>query len=278
MTRTLLKTIFLVVALTTLPAVSSAEEKSAQGVCAPAFTTPAEVAAASLVIFGERHGTNEAPALVYQFVCQMVMSGKSAGVALEIPSREQPLIDAYLASDGTHADRLALLRGSFWQSNFQDGRASTAMANLMENLRRLNAETNAVRVVAMDGGLPGMKRDESMARTLEATMGRSASDKWVALVGNVHAAKVSLFQSNPDYRSFAYHLAAVKPYSVSIEFRSGTAWNCMAVCGVSALSNQSDVGPNGFQLGVARFAGFDAAFRLTLATASQPAVGQVTAD
>lgn len=280
MIRILTKTFFSIalVLATAIPAITLAAEGSAQSACPSAFSTPPQVAAAYLVIFGELHGTNEAPALVAEFVCQALKTGKRAGVGLEISSSEQPSIDSYLASSGTPADRAALLRGPFWHRSFQDGRSSVAMANLIESLRRLKAETPAVQVVAMSSNLSGMRPDASMAQTLKEAMDTSASDKWVVLVGNVHAAKVSLIANNPDYQSLAYHLASAHPFSVNIEFGSGTAWNCKAVCGLSTLHSQGRVASNGFQLDTASRPGFDAVFQIITATASAPAISQMAVD
>lgn len=280
MIPTPMSTVFLsaLVLATAIPAVTLAAESSAPSACTSAFATPPEVAEESLVIFGELHGTNEAPALVAEFVCQALKSGRSAGVGLEISSREQPSIDSYLSSSGTPADRAALLRGAFWHRSFQDGRSSAAMANLIESLRRLKAASPAVQVVAMASSLPGMRPDASMAQTLKEAMDTSARDQWVVLVGNVHASKVSLIANNPKYQSLSYHLASAHPFSVNIEFGSGSAWNCNAVCGVSTFRSLNEVEPDGFQLGAALRPGFDAAFRIAIATASLPVAGQVNAD
>lgn len=259
-----------------VPATTLAGEGAAQSACTSAFTTLPEVAAASLVIFGELHGTKEAPALVAEFVCQIHRSGKRVGVGLEIFSSEQPLIDAYLASSGSPTDRATLLRGPFWHRNFQDGRSSTAMINLIESLRRLKSDTQAVQVFAIASSLPGMRPDASMALTLKEAINNFPKDIWVVLVGNVHASKVSLIANRADYQSLAYHLNSAHPFTINVEFDSGAAWNCQAACGVSALRSQSETAPSGFQLSTARSPGFDAAFRIGVATASLPAVDQVT--
>src|ERR1051326_1106924 len=86
----------------------------------------------SVLLLGEMHGTEESPAFVDRAACLAHKAGQPVTVALEIPVQEEPLISAYLSSQGGEKDRAALLRGSFWADPYQDGRRSKAMLGLIE--------------------------------------------------------------------------------------------------------------------------------------------------
>ena len=103
-----------------------------------------------VLLLGEIHGTDQAPRFTLDVVCAAAAADLPVIVGLEIPTREQPLVDRFLASTGAPGDRPALLRGSHWQSDYQDGRGSAAMADLLDGLRRLRQQGRKVRVVLFD--------------------------------------------------------------------------------------------------------------------------------
>jgi hypothetical protein len=53
-------------------------------------------------------------------------------VALELPQTDQPLLDKFFASQPPD---LSLLHSSFWLKDYQDGRTSIAMADLIARLK-----------------------------------------------------------------------------------------------------------------------------------------------
>src|SRR5690606_33409123 len=56
------------------------------------------------LIFGELHGTVEAPAAFAESVCAAVSSGKKVLVGLEFPESNTSALQEYLVSDGNEAD------------------------------------------------------------------------------------------------------------------------------------------------------------------------------
>lgn len=106
---------FLLLASTALASgVALADDKTT---CSWPLTMPAP----SLLLVGEVHGTNEAPALVGDLACASAKSGNAVVVALEVPIEEQARLDRFLTSDGTDADQKALLNSEFWTRRPQDG-------------------------------------------------------------------------------------------------------------------------------------------------------------
>lgn len=147
---------------------------------------PAAMPSPAVVLVGEIHGTDQAPAFVGQLACAASADGTAVTVALEISAQEQPRLDAYLASAGTPAARAAVLAGPFWTRSTQDGRSSTAMLALLERLRRLNADGRRVAVIAVDEERIGA-RDVGMAEQI--TRAVQPGRRVIALLGNVHASQ-----------------------------------------------------------------------------------------
>ncbi|MDX1644696.1 MAG: hypothetical protein R3244_10100, partial [Thermoanaerobaculia bacterium] len=86
----------------------------------------------SVLLFGELHGTDRGPAAFGSVVCHLAREHAGLTVGLEISHTEQERIDAYMASAGTAEDRSELLSGPFWTDEYQDGRRSRAMTELLE--------------------------------------------------------------------------------------------------------------------------------------------------
>ena len=80
------------------------------------------------VVFGELHGTREAPAFVTQVVCALAARGKRVLFAIEHPATEdEALRDAWNLPERRFAD--ALFRTAWTLSN--DGRDSRAMFDMI---------------------------------------------------------------------------------------------------------------------------------------------------
>lgn len=140
-----------------------------------------------VILIGEPPGTNEFPALVSAMVDRLVSSGTSVVVGLEVPMTEELELGAV---------------GSFWTrgDEFQDGRSSQAMADLVDSLARRRREGDPVETVAMDGPwvAPGSRvpldylellerpRDELMASNLMQVMDRTPRACTIVLAGSMH--------------------------------------------------------------------------------------------
>jgi hypothetical protein len=236
---------------------------------------PSTVAQARLVIFGEVHGTKEIPALVGEFVCWRSGRSQSVFLGLEIPQEEQRAIDAYLSGGGTLVDQKQLTSGVFWNT-VRDGRSSEAIVQLIERIRRLRGSHVGVGIVAIDSGRYDVSRDAAMARNLEAFMRMHPGSKFVALVGNIHAAKSNVSAADKKSQPMAYQIASESPITINAEYLPGTTWSCvpgLRDCGVNEVGGwrKADT-TSGFHMGVAAMPGFDGSFALGSITASPPAV------
>lgn len=255
---------FLLLASTALASgIALADDKTA---CSWPLTMPS----ASLLLVGEVHGTNEAPALVSDLACASAKSGNAMIVALEVPIEEQARLDRFLTSDGADADQAALLNSRFWTRQPQDGRSSAAMLKLLHRLRTLRAEGARISVLAVDDGMAG-SRDAGMARRIWAA--HNGGTPVIALLGNVHASREKGRQGMPDYEPAGYLLSDRNPHSVYVRGPAGTAWVCVPECGVTSIPNNRFVGDRkGYLPANGVIPGYDGLYAPTSSTASPPAV------
>lgn len=96
------------------------------------------VSPGGVVLLGELHGTHEFGETVARLAALAVDRGLPTAVALEIPSTEQPAVDAFLAGDDDAAARAALTRSSFWHPAVaeDDGRRGRGTLRLLRALHR----------------------------------------------------------------------------------------------------------------------------------------------
>jgi len=193
----------------------------------------------AIVLLGEVHGTREAPAAAGDLVCLARAAGLEVVVGLEIPVSESESLESYLASDGGGAARRALLARPFWSREYQDGRSSRAMLELLERLRRADP---LPRVVAIDDPDEPAGRDAAMAAALSRAAGELPGGLVVALTGNLHNRLEVGTAWDPALRPAGRRLAETHPsrvVSVELGHAGGTAWVCTgstaADCGVLSL-------------------------------------------
>lgn len=235
-----------------------------------ACSWPRTMPAPSLLLVGEVHGTNEAPALVGDLACASAKSGNAVVVALEVPIEEQARLDRFLTSDGTDADQKALLNSEFWTRQPQDGRSSAAMLKLLHQLRTLRAEGAQISVLAVDDGMAG-SRDAGMAMRIRAA--HSGGTAVIALLGNVHASRKKGHQGMPDYEPAGYLLSDRNPHSIYVRGPAGTAWVCVPECGVTPIPNNRFVGAKkGYMPVNGVMPGYDGLYAASSTTASLPPV------
>ena len=175
-----------------------------------------------VILIGEPHGTVEFPALVIAAVDALLAAGTSVIVGLELPMTEE-------------LERGAV--GPFWKRNaeFQDGRSSVAMADLVSTLAQRQRAGDDVEMVAMDGpwAAPGstvplehlelldQSRDELMASSLLTVMDRTPRACTIVLAGSTHTST-----SGTTWRTLGSILLPWFPILVSLmgQLTGGTRW------------------------------------------------------
>jgi hypothetical protein len=135
--------------------------------CGPALAgTGPLLTGRRLVLLAGIPDSREIPALVGGLACQAARSGIRTGVALELLRADQELVDTYLASPGSLADRAAFLRlaKSFGS---RPGVGSPAVLGLLDQLRTMRDAGLPLSIVAFDEPGDARGRDRARARTLE---------------------------------------------------------------------------------------------------------------
>jgi hypothetical protein len=180
------------------------------------------------VMIGEVHGTNETPDAFANLVCLATRTRRPVTVALEHPVDEQPVIDAFLASDGGPGAKAALLAAPIWHKDFQDGRTSVAFVRLFERLRVMKHQHMIAGVRAFDvpeASAEPRERNAAMADRLTALAPRP--DQLVmVLVGNFHAIRHPLERAGKTIVPAAALLPRERTMTVNVVGNGGTAWIC----------------------------------------------------
>lgn len=142
------------------------------------------------VIVGERHGTNQIPALFSDLVCAAASKGPVV-VGLEMEADQQKSLDEYMVSNGDQTARDTLFAHRHWRS--PDGRASEAMFQLLDNLRRLLHEGKQIFVRAlMPIAATPEVRELAMGMAWKQSLQGNENAKLLMLVGSVHAEREPL--------------------------------------------------------------------------------------
>ena len=227
-----------------------------------------------LLLFGEMHGSIEAPALIVQLACFLSRS-QHVAVGLELPSKDQSLIDAYLVSNGTSSDQQKLTSSEFWQFG-RDGRSSSAMLKLIENIRVLKKRGHPTDLFAFDDQ-PGTKleRNIAIANGIRRFHTSHPTTKIIALMGNIHAMEDPIHLGGREVVPSGSLLHDLHPTSILIAYPRGTIWACMPTCGSHDLKAVGgETGALGFREG-SPMGGYTYTYYLRSITASPPAVQKV---
>lgn len=269
----MIKTIAFLAALVLSPGSYAAQPSTWHEDCPPLDGLPQ----GKLLLFGEMHGSKEAPALIARLACA-VSKHEEMAVSLELPSREQQRLDAYLASPGAKADRKKLMGSAFWQTD-KDGRSSAAIFELIDAVRILRKHGRAIDLFAFDEQ-PGttLERNVAIAHGIRGFRERHPDTKVIALMGNIHAMQEPLDFGEEKLRPSGYLLKDLEPVSILLTYPKGSIWACMPDCRIHDLSPRTPVpGPPGFKKG-ATLSGYSHMFLLGSITASPPAVMNGTHD
>jgi hypothetical protein len=258
---------------------SGANAQSDLDKCPLSHLIPKEILESRLTIFGELHGTKQVPVFVGSHVCTLLSMGREVSLILEVGMDEQSRIDIYLKSQGSAADRAALLAGNFWTrprpkgKSIQDGRASEAMMSLIEYARQQRRATNRLTIRAASAHKAGQNTDEMMANAIRESVALNPAGYTVALMGGVHASTAKGTPWDPNYESVGFRLRDLLPMSVNTAHSGGSTWACMASgCHEHQLFELPSV--EGMPVGYAASTreGFQWSFMLGRVSASPPAV------
>lgn len=201
------------------------------------------------VIFGEIHGTIEAPGFVGAVACALTKEGKRVLVAVELGAPDNPRLQEAWHSPGNTFETKLLSSG--WADR-DDGVTSVAMLALLKRLHELKSSGSDISVVAFNGfsdyaqehrlsSLPGQEPHEAaQAENIKEAANRSVYDYVLILAGVSHARKLEIDHAGEQYRPMAMFLEnSGKVVSLRMATSGGTAWNCTLKPGITPQQENS---------------------------------------
>jgi len=194
---------------------------------------------AQVLVFGDMHGTVQSPAVFGQAACLFAQQlGTQRGViGLELPES----FNAYFSSIGTASVGTVWSRARrdpFW-NEFNDGRHSAAMLDLVHHLIELSAQSRgSLRLLALER----QPIDVDGASLLVKTMRSWNAARALVLIGNAHARMLRMQgqATEPFARNVA--TAGLRVLSLNAQAGGGEVWWCAPDCGVHPFFAQPEDG------------------------------------
>lgn len=249
------RSLALVVLLASWPAMAQPTEPDANYVRQHAHALPPlgrlpdelgpELAPYRALMFGEVHGTREAPRLALELARLLERGGRAAWLGLEIPMTEQAALDRFRAT----GDVGILKEMPFFRRpvETQDGRSSRALAEMLMAVQKLPE----IATYCIDPGVAGsmQDRDTGMAHEVARRLAERPGTVAVTLTGSLHASQKVGTPWDPRYRPMGYELAHLlsppgKALSVEFHYESGMAWTREAPTNGLPVSGLHVLGPN----------------------------------
>lgn len=210
-----------------------------------------------VVLVGETHGNDQAPAFIGRMVCGLLKQNRPVILALERDEAEQAATERFLASAGTPADVHTLLEQAEWNSTMQDGRSSQAMLKLLDQVRmwrragqpvrllmmrkqqRFDVPAGSASAATMDLKSRQAKLDSDMADSVTAALEDHPKHIAVVLAGTFHTAVGSkMHQDMIGAPSMGEVLSARMPvHVIGLSGGAGESWVCFQQnrCGPQSL-------------------------------------------
>lgn len=182
------------------------------------------------LVFGEIHGTSEAPQAFGEIVCEAAARGPVI-VGIERPSAVTPVLQTYLDSDGGNEARFALLRGFFDGTEW--GLSSQAFLDLFIRLRQIRQAGADIKLVGFTNEQPigsggQTPYEKRLAKVLKSAGDANPDARVMVLVGNLHARKepYPTLGDRPGFDPMAMHLPDGEVLSFNISHAGGEAHLC----------------------------------------------------
>lgn len=200
------------------------------------------------VVFGETHGTEQAPAFVGDVACALAAKGERILLAIEQSSTDNTALqEAWRLPAGRFEQQLRTIG---WAGR-QDGVASRAMFALLVRLHGLKAQGFAIDIAAFNSARDDAQRarfahlpaqgphEAAQAENIRDAAAAGKYDRVLVLVGSLHARKQTVGQGADRFKPMVMHLARAEP-TVSLEMRhaAGSIWNCMLKPGTDLKPGQ----------------------------------------
>jgi hypothetical protein len=197
----------------------------------------------TLLLLGEMPGTVESPRFVADLLCNVVASGHTVAIALQLPEFESGALARYLESAGSREDREQLLTGARELALYRDGRFSEAMLGLVESIRSLRARGAEIAVTLfVPSGIDSLTRqklsavERPMAEKIWYAATESEVDLFIVLAGLTHTRLIRGNLWDPEHQPMGWELAQWhtewRLLSLALSHSGGNAWVCTSNQGI----------------------------------------------
>ena len=191
---------------------------------------------ARFIVFGELHGTSEAPQLVGSIVCAIASRNQRVLLAIEHDATDNVALQE--AWNAPLSDFRGKLQDAGWEGR-SDGVASEAMALMLSELHPLRENRRGIGVVAFNGfvdpaqkarfaHLPGQGAAEAAeAENIISAANAGDFDVVIVLVGTLHARRDTVEIGGARIAALAGQLSqAGATLGLEMRYAAGTSWNC----------------------------------------------------
>lgn len=198
------------------------------------------------VVFGEQHGTREAPAFFGALACSLARNGERLLIAIEFSLYYNNALQIAWSADEEQFEDLLLDAG--WRGR-PDGVGSQAMFAMVRDLHRLRLEGYAIDITAFNGvrsegqrarfaDLPSQGPHEAaQAENIASAAEAGSYDRVLVLVGNLHAIKQPHNFGSGHFDPMARRLETYgSVLSFQMKHGGGTNWSCQRDCGVNTAA------------------------------------------
>jgi hypothetical protein len=200
------------------------------------------------VVFGEIHGTTEAPAFVARIICAEAMQGRRVLLAVEHSSwQNSAWQEAWALPQAAFRQALPDLG---WRGR-DDGVASAAMLALVAGAHDLKDKGAGVDIVAFNGTRDDAQRarfgdlpaqgphEAAQAENIAEAAARKDYDRVIVLVGNLHAEIAPLSIGGPEFDPMAVRLRDYGTVlSLGMRHAGGESWSCQLAPGTKLAPGQ----------------------------------------
>lgn len=197
---------------------------------------------AKVVVFGEMHGTREAPAFVGNLACALAAKGERVLVAVEHAAIDDS--DFQKAWAMPEASFVPALTKVDWAER-NDGVGSESMLAMLVGLHHWARIGHKIDIVAFNGvkdeaqarqfaHLPGQgPHDAAQAENIRMAAARQPYDHVLVLTGNTHARKRPVAYTSIAFEPMAMRLARSVPViALNMTSGGGSSWTCELKPGV----------------------------------------------
>jgi hypothetical protein len=175
------------------------------------------------------HGTNQAPNIFRQFICESIAQGYSPVVGLEISDKSlQAVRDAVGKSMEQKEIVKNLSSSDFWMKG-RDGKSSIAYLQMIITLLDYEKQRKIL-LIGFDERVTGREEFGDLARNNLLKRRNMKKAQYVILAGNQHA----YFDTDTNSISESFAKKEYRVTSLIMAFSGGQAWVCrQGACGIS---------------------------------------------